>query len=224
LLPDLLPKWPTFQPAKPAQFSTGLDTVDTSGRGCSCVRIDDALAAMFDPDAVAVPAQLDALMNQRLRGAVEAAGVLEAAVQRHPRRPPPSSTEGDGRQRPQQVALARQSLGDDVAAGRVPARQRDPVARQSANTSSSSLDDAKRRAGQNPVFRKRTAPSTDPFSRGVVGVGRPTPAPEPIPSRCAPPAALSLDPTSGPRRLRRPRAACRRRTIRLLDESTRPSF
>jgi hypothetical protein len=25
LLPDLLPKWPTFQPAKPAQFSTGLD-------------------------------------------------------------------------------------------------------------------------------------------------------------------------------------------------------
>ena len=36
--------------------------------------------------SVAVPAQLDALMDQRLRRAVEAAGVLEIAVERHARR------------------------------------------------------------------------------------------------------------------------------------------
>jgi hypothetical protein len=42
--------------------------------------------------------------------------------------------------------------------------------RQSAYRRSSSASVPKRRAGQKPLLRYRTAASTEPFSRGVAGV------------------------------------------------------
>src|SRR4051794_14068699 len=83
---------------------------------------------MLNPDAVAVPTQLDALTNERLRGAIEVAGVLEIAVQRHPRSSAPGSVKRDRRQRPEQVTFVGQALGEDVVAGRVATGQRDPIA------------------------------------------------------------------------------------------------
>ena len=82
----------------------------------------DGVAAVVDPDPVAIPAQLDALMDQRLGRAVEAAAELQIAVGRDPRRAAPGEVEGGRRQRPQLLALVREPLGDDVPAGRVPAR------------------------------------------------------------------------------------------------------
>src|SRR4051812_40440332 len=83
---------------------------------------------MFDPDAVAVPAQLDALMNERLGRAVETGRVLEIAVQRNARWPASGGVERDWRQRSQQLAFVREPLGDDVQAARVATRQRDAIA------------------------------------------------------------------------------------------------
>jgi hypothetical protein len=83
---------------------------------------------MLDPDLIAVPAQLDTLMNQRLRRAVKAATVLELAVQRDARAASPGGVEVDRRQRAQRVKLDREALGDDVPAGCVTSGQRDPIA------------------------------------------------------------------------------------------------
>ena len=91
----------------------------------------DGVAVVVDPDPVAVPAQLDALLDERLRGAVEAAAELQIAVGRDPRGSAPGRVEDDRRQRPQLLALVREPLGDDVPAGRVPAgsaiRSRQPA-------------------------------------------------------------------------------------------------
>jgi hypothetical protein len=67
-------------------------------------------------------------MDQSLRRAVEAAGVLEVTVERNARRPLPGGVEARRRQRAQVLALVLQALGDDVAAGRMAVRQRNPVA------------------------------------------------------------------------------------------------
>jgi hypothetical protein len=83
---------------------------------------------MLDPDHVAVPTQLNALMNQPDRRAVEAARVLEVAIDRNARAAATGRVESDGRQHPQRLALDLQALGDDEPARRVPARQRDAVA------------------------------------------------------------------------------------------------
>jgi hypothetical protein len=90
--------------------------------------VGDVLAAVLNPDVVAIPAQLDALMNEAFRGAVEVGRELEIAIQWNAGRAPTRRVKGDRRQRPQLLALVRKPLGDDVPAGCVAARQRDPIA------------------------------------------------------------------------------------------------
>lgn len=90
--------------------------------------VRDLVAVVFDPDAVAIPAQLDAPLDERLGRAVNAAAELQIAVGGDPRRAAPGRVETAGRQRPQLLALVFEPVGDDVAASRVLARQRDPVA------------------------------------------------------------------------------------------------
>jgi hypothetical protein len=59
-------------------------------------------------------------MNQRLRGAIEAAGVLEIAIERDARSSASGGIERDRRQRAQLLAFVCEALGDDVLARRVP--------------------------------------------------------------------------------------------------------
>jgi hypothetical protein len=105
-----------------------------------------------DPDAVAIAAQLDALMNERLRRAIETAAELEIAVPRHPRRPASGVVERVRRHRSQRVPLDVQTLKDPEATGRAPAPVADTVAPVGVLLVESTRL-AIRRAGQNPVFR-----------------------------------------------------------------------
>src|SRR3954464_3120585 len=73
----------------------------------------DLLAAVDDPDGVAVGAQLDALMDERLRRAVEAAPEAQGAVERDAARARVGVVEALRRQGPQRSALLGQPLGDD---------------------------------------------------------------------------------------------------------------
>lgn len=77
---------------------------------------------------VAVEAQLDALMDQRERRAVEVAARLEVAVQADADRPGAGEIEVRGRQRPQDLALVRKPPGDREPAGGVDAAVADGVA------------------------------------------------------------------------------------------------
>ena len=142
------------------------------GAGCQVPRsiaalvVGDALAAMLDPDPVAVPAQLDALMNQRLRGAVEAAGVLEIAVQRDPRR---------ARARPR-----RKRPAATPAAARVRARA---TRRRHAGRSRAGAATRRGRASRRRARRARPASRTAaPARTRSCGSG---PRPRPSPSRAA---------------------------------------
>ena len=67
------------------------------------------------------------------------------------------------------MVLLGEPLCDDEAAGGM-TRALQTRSRQSAYCSSRSCSETIRRAGQKPVFTCRTAPSTEPFSRGVAGV------------------------------------------------------
>ena len=129
----------------------------------------DVGAGVADPDAVAIKAQLDALMDQRDRRPVEVAGQLEVAVQRDPDRPGPAVIERGRWQRPQELALVREPLGDREPAGGVDASVADTVApaRVLLVELAQAAEPARR---PEPVFKSRTPPSTDPFSRGVDGV------------------------------------------------------
>ena len=104
------------------------------GGGNHCPRLvaapvaGNGLAAVDDPDLVAIEAQLDALMDQRQRRPVEVAAQLEVAVQRDADRPRPGEVERGRRQRPQHLALVREPLGDREAAGGMDAPVADLVA------------------------------------------------------------------------------------------------
>jgi hypothetical protein len=83
---------------------------------------------MADPHALAIKAQLDALMHEPQRRAIEVAGELEVAVQRHPCRAAPGVVKADGRQRSQRIPLDLEALVDPEAAGGVAATVADAVA------------------------------------------------------------------------------------------------
>jgi len=83
---------------------------------------------VHDPDLVTVEAQLDALVHEPLGRTVEAAAVLQVAVDRHPHAAITGGVEARRRQRPQRRALLSEALGDREAAARVDARVADPVA------------------------------------------------------------------------------------------------
>jgi hypothetical protein len=74
--------------------------------------VSDALALMLDPDPIAVPTQLDALMDQLLRRAVETAGEFQVAVGRDPRAAAARGVEADRRECPERLALNGQSLSE----------------------------------------------------------------------------------------------------------------
>jgi hypothetical protein len=118
---------------------------------------------------VAVKAQLDALMDQRDRRPIKVAGQLEIAVERDADRSGAAEVEPRRWQRPQDLALVREPLGDREMACGVDAPVADAVA-PGPYCSSSSARQPNLRAGQNPVFKYRTPPSTEPFSLGVAGV------------------------------------------------------
>jgi hypothetical protein len=67
-------------------------------------------------------------MDQAERGATEVAAQLQVAVERDPDRPRAGEVKGGRRQRPQDLALVREPLGDREAAGGVDAAVADPIA------------------------------------------------------------------------------------------------
>src|SRR5712691_378138 len=83
---------------------------------------------MQDPDLVAVETQLNALVHEPLRCAVETTTVAQVAVERHPRRPMARPLEPRWRQRSQRLPLLAEPLLNDEAASRVPPPVADPVA------------------------------------------------------------------------------------------------
>jgi hypothetical protein len=82
---------------------------------------------MGDPDEVATEAQLDALVDELGRRAVERAAKLEIAIDRHAHRPTRGRVEHDGWERPQRCPVCREPLVDDEAAGRVAASMGDAI-------------------------------------------------------------------------------------------------
>ena len=109
-----------------AYFNAGNAQVQLKKLKEALMHYDPAL--MLDPDPVAVEAQLDPLVDERLGGPVEAPSVLEVAVERHPRGSPAGEVEADRRQRPGGLALDCKALGDNEVPACVAAGQRDPIA------------------------------------------------------------------------------------------------